>query len=75
MIYDRIKQKKEREVIMKYTTFNIYTGRSQEREVITRHKNSITLAIPEFRTGKAKYYFRPTLDTYYNEYLKEKILK
>ena len=59
---------------MTHTTINIYTGRSYSRQVVSSNKNSITLAIPEFRTGKAKYYYRPTSGFYYNEYLGEKIL-
>ena len=56
-------------------THNRHTGRTLKRNIIRFHKNSIDLSFPEYRTGKARFYFRPTLGIYANDYSAEHFYK
>ena len=55
---------------MTVTTINIYTGRITDREVIAINKKSIDVSYPEYRTGKQRFYLRPSIgnDYFFAEY-------
>jgi hypothetical protein len=53
------------------TTINSYNGQTKIRQVLKINVNSIDLAFPEYRTGKARFYFRPTLGKFCDDYSKE----
>ena len=55
-------------------TINIYTGREEERKLLKVNKHYLTLEIKEFRTGKDKFYYRPTVGYFFNDYLHERVV-
>jgi hypothetical protein len=53
----------------------MYTGRTNEREILKINKNSIDLYFPEYLTGKERFYLRKTSGLYYAEYSRESFRK